>query len=210
MCPRGGQDGFLRFSVLVAAALAMVVMFQGCAGNRQLDSFQVSRVIQNSEKFRGFKVFSFSRVADADCNKALVLSEKWRQLHNLGVIEVSQRRPWTERGRTEGCEASLVEEARKEAEAWGGDRLGQPWPALGSAPGESDEEARIPIASRHLVAVSTMRTAGGETVEVDFTWQWQPNKIGQKLGVDMQAQTSSATLWFDGDRWQVVNIKMSE
>ena len=70
----------------------------------------------------------------------------------------------------------------------------------------------VPLASKELTAVTTVKPSADGTASADFTWKWIPNEVGSAFARgplhDRYAapQAATATLMWDGSAWTVLRI----
>lgn len=65
----------------------------------------------------------------------------------------------------------------------------------------------VPLAKKELGDVTAVRP-GAEGPEIDFTWRWIANELGELITPPRYegAQKATATLLWDGERWVVLRI----
>lgn len=105
------------------------------------------------------------------------------------IIEVSEIRS--------GCQAELSPEVRQ---------------ILGVRPsaGAVTPTLVIALARRNIVSIDA-QTPAGEGLEVQFTWNWDPNEVGRRAGgVDSRLYRGKADLQLVRDIWTAVRVEVEE
>jgi hypothetical protein len=175
---------------------ALLLLAAGCGTTPALERFEAARIIMNQESFRRPQMIRVASSVESDCATARVNADRWRQFEELGLVSVAELR---ESGTGKAvCRATPSEEVRREMQTWAGPERfringgGEPW--------------EIPVATRNFLRIDEMRESNGPSYEVEFAWQWQPNKIGERLGLETQPQPASARLWLYESGWHVTNL----
>lgn len=165
----------------------VVVLLTGCRQDPPLDRIEILRVIQNERGFQAPLTASIPRVVEAGCGQAPSAAKGWAKLIAARVIELSPVRS--------GCEALLTAEARQIL----GVRASTPL----------TPELEIPVARRNIVSVDNEYSSGG-SVDIAFTWNWDPNEIGRRVGLPSKFFRGRAELQIVRDIWTAVRVDVDE
>ena len=172
----------MRFLFPIAALL-----LTGCRQDPPLDRIEILRVVQNEAGFQAPLAVTIPRVVEAGCGQAPSTAKGWAKLLAARVIELSTVRS--------GCEAVLTAETRQIL----GVRTSTPL----------TPELEIPVARRNIVSVDNEYSSGG-SVDITFTWNWDPNEIGRRVGLPSKFFRGRAELQIVRDIWTAVRVDVDE
>lgn len=166
----------------------LAVLLTACQQNPPLDRFEILRVIQNEKNFQQPLLLSVARVSAAGCGQAVSITKGWRRLIDLGIIGISEIRS--------GCEAALTSDARQ---------------ILGIRPTDArlTPNLEIPSARRNIVSLDRQDAVGGG-VEVRFSWNWDPNEIGRRVGLPAKVLNGRAEIQLVRDTWAAIRVELDE
>lgn len=177
----------IRMALLVAAGLALT----GCS-NPLLTQETAARVIRASARFQepGF-VGVAGQEAASDCKTEVAEDADWRALARMGWLEL--------RDQDDYDQASEGRPAVKCVGTLSGDGL-----RAGAALNTSTyDQWRIPAATRELVAIQSITSAGNGLTTVRFTYRWRLNAFGgQTLQPGHESAGAAVLRHLDGS-WQV-------
>lgn len=174
----------MRFSLLAVSGL-----MAGCYQSPPLDRIEILRVVQSERDFQQPLTATVPRTADVACAHAPAVTKGWQKLAAARIIELSEVRS--------GCQAELSADARQIL----GIRL---------SAGTVTPTLAIALARRNIVAIDT-QTPAGEGLEVQFTWNWDPNEIGRRTGgVPSRLYRGRADLQLVRDIWTAVRVEVEE
>lgn len=155
------------------------------ANHQVLSASQAKEIIENSGIF-SYPKHRLLRLTTSDFPLFTNIDDPlFGILSDLGLIEITQTK-------TRSYRVQITEKGR--AQNW----------AYGENDWDHLPEARmIPIASRDLVALESIRYAAQDTCEVLVVWRWRANEIGEKLNVDDSFHECVIELKRRGSEWYV-------
>jgi hypothetical protein len=184
-----------RGLIWLAIAALMFLAAQGCGSEPVPDRLTIAQLIQNADEFRKPRTLHLSRTFRGGCETALANADHWRQLANLALILVHD-------GEHGVCTVELSEEVRRETS--------RTTFAENSLPPLTADEIEIPIAVRNFLRVLDFRPPEAQSLQARFAWEWQPNLMGRKLGLERTARTGTAVFWLDSDGWRLVRLDLPD
>jgi hypothetical protein len=173
--------------------------FAGCT-TPPPSSQDVAKAIRASAPFQEARWIALKARERGSCSEALAVNREWSEWKALGLLDAVE----TVTGEGMVCQAVLSEESRREDQ-----NLSHQLTSRGSAAGDSLDELRVPVAGRNFVRTVGIRQSSKETAEVDFEWQWRPNRIGEKLIHDNVINSAWAQIVSDERGWHVVSVRFS-
>lgn len=182
----------------VSLAAASAVLFGcGSAGSVEQDA-GIAQAIQRSAEFSTPYFVSLPALSDQECEEATQLNPEWARWAGLGLAEA---RPLV-RAEGKGCRLELLEWVRQD--------IGTHAHLLRAMPQAGPEAGRIvaPLAIRNLLGVVSSSRSSQETWEVEFQWQWRPNRVGESLNIDRQPRRGWSRVGQDESGWRVMVLRL--
>jgi hypothetical protein len=183
-------------------AAAVAALAPGCS-QAPLERFQAAQLIQNSQDFRRHQTVSLEHIIGGGCDAALASSPRWRQFRDVGLIELRPIQRWSRQTRDPACEARLSEEARRTLNSMAADRVRAFEETV-------DGSCELPTADRTYVRIERMTSSDPDLVDIDFLWQWSPNLLGSRLGLDTKLRAGQARFWRYSEGWRLVRLTLAE
>lgn len=182
----------MRFCLLAVSGL-----MAGCYQSPPLDRIEILRVVQSERDFQQPLTATVPRTADVACAHAPAVVKGWSKLLAARIIELAEVCSGCQAEVRSGCQAELSADARQIL----GIRL---------SAGTVTPTIAIALARRNIVAIDT-QTPAGEGLEVQFTWNWDPNEIGRRAGgVPSRLYRGKADLQLVRDIWTAVRVEVEE
>jgi hypothetical protein len=180
----------IRMALLVAAGLALA----GCS-RPLLNQETAARVIRENVRFRepGF-VGVAHQDAPSDCKAKIAEDADWRALARTGWLQVHNEDDF-ERG-------SQGQAAIRCVGTLSGDGL-RAGAALNT---NTYDQWRIPAATRELVAIRSITTAGNGLFTVRFSYRWRLNAFGGQILEAGNESSGAAVLRHMGGAWQLTEF----
>lgn len=183
----------LGVCLLAASALGI-----GCGGTDPAGrDLGIAQAIQRSPEFSTPYFVSFPVLSDQECEEAVKLNPEWARWAELGLAEA---KPLV-RAEGKGCRLQLLEWVRQDIETHS--HLLRALPQSGFGP----DRIVAPLANRNLLRLLSSNKASRETWEVEFQWQWRPNRVGDSLNVDRQPRKGWSRVGWDDSGWRVMVLR---
>ncbi|MCL4794951.1 MAG: hypothetical protein KJZ84_10315 [Bryobacteraceae bacterium] len=59
-----------------------------------------------------------------------------------------------------------------------------------------------------MTRVVSSRRVSDETWEAEVEWHWNPNSLGERMGVDVGPKTAWAVLGIDAGGWRLLSLRL--
>jgi hypothetical protein len=180
----------IRMALLVAAALALT----GCS-RPPLDQETAARVIRESARFREPGFVGVARQdAPSDCKTKIAEDADWKALARTGWLELRDQDDYER--------ASQGQPAIKCVGRLSGDGL-----RAGAALDTSTyDQWRVPAATRELVAIRSITTAGNGLFTVRFACRWRLNAFGGQILEVGHESAGAAVMRRLGGSWELMDF----
>jgi hypothetical protein len=184
--------------LLGACLLAVSCIAAGCGSDGPAErDLGIAQAIQRSPEFSTPYSVSLPVLSDQECEDATKLNPEWARWASLGLAEA---KPLV-RAEGKGCRLHLLEWVRQDIETHA-----HLLPALPRRNAGADHIV-VPLANRNLLRLLSTSRASRETWEVEFQWQWRPNRVGESLSVDRQPHKGWSRVGWDDSGWRVMLLR---
>lgn len=184
--------------LLGVCLLAVSCIGAGCGSDASAErDLGIAQALQRSPEFSTPNIVSLPLLSDKECEDATKLDPEWAKWTSLGLAEATP----LVRAEGKGCRLHLPEWVRQEIETHAHLLPGLPQSNSGA------DRALAPLANRNLLRLLSSSRASRETWEVEFEWQWRPNRIGESLNIDRQPHKGWSRVGWDESGWRVMLLR---
>ncbi len=189
----------VQSSLKAGCLVLMSVLNCGCGNDGgAADAAEIAQTVAASQEFNAPQVVYLKTRAGLPCSQALVSDLDWSRWEGLGLGSTRD----VVGGEGASCQFTLSENARLVIEA-------HQHVLKGNFPGGADPNLiAAPLAVRNLTRVVSSRRVSDETWEAEVEWHWNPNSLGERMGVDVGPKTAWAVLGIDAGGWRLLSLRL--
>jgi len=185
--------------------LFLLVLSLGCndtgpiKGN--LNRSGAARLLNESKRLKETKVLTLHMNPPTSC-ESITKDDPIREMKSLNLVSYQNKNLTVGQGMfamgMKNCIVELTEEGKRMSSGW----------KFTKAINQFDiDKWEIPIAKKSLVEVTGIIGGDKEQAQVEYTWKWVPNELGEKLNnlrPSLELQKGRAAFRKYDDGWRIV------